>query len=605
MANIVQNIPNNIIEAFSKLMLPTIVSWNRLEGAPRTHNFDKAIKAEVRDALWMMTKQWQMGEFNGEDAGSPIEAKVQVQHTEIQQYTTGNNSEVDISDSTPLEVMVEHQPLPMSKQKVKMSLDIRMNMGLYWSKLLKKYSLQQYYPSLLRNFTFTLPEKSRETDYIYAHKEELQQWKAVQGRCLDGYELYLAIKKSAVATYNLLNIGSTDFAAFDEVFKLFEAWYKKTYFQGEEGKNNAWLPDRLEYKFECKAKSRVEELNLHAQEYYSGSLDWYAFNLDIKNTNLNLNIQNKFTAESFIPTSIDVDGMPDKRWWKFENSKTNLSNIKPNTTDIAKLLLIEFGLTYANDWFIMPYELPIGSIAEVQSVVVKNNFGDIYWIKPTEAKGSTNPQWSLFRQKSPTSNNKVFLCPSALYVQESENFEKVNLLRDEVANMVWGVENTVPTTFGRGANGGEYALQKNTYHKNAVNYNPSAVPYVADVYYNVMTDVPENWIPFLPVHLKGHKRQIQLQRSSMLRIIEGDKEIPKKIKPLTSILRDGLDTEKLLPYYLHEDEVPRSGTIVTKGYGRTRWTNGEIYVWVSTKKQNGRGEGHSGLAFDEVLPSNE
>ena len=30
--------------------------------------------AEVRDALWMLTRQWQMGEFEGDDAGSPIEA---------------------------------------------------------------------------------------------------------------------------------------------------------------------------------------------------------------------------------------------------------------------------------------------------------------------------------------------------------------------------------------------------------------------------------------------------------------------------------------------------------------------------------------------------
>jgi len=601
MGKVVYNIPNSIAETFTKFLLPTIVSWNRLEGAPRTLNFDQAIKAEVRDALWMMTKQWQMGEFNGEDAGSPIEAKVQVQHTNIQEYTTGNNSSVGISDSIPLEVLVEHQPLPMERQQVKMSVDIRLNMGIYWSKLLKSHSLDHYYKNFLKEFTFKIPVKSRDTDYIHAHKDELQQWKAIQGRCLDGYEMYLSVNKNLTALFHQIGIAATDMAKLVDIFQLFKNWYKKTYFQGEEEKNNAWLPDRLEYKFECKAQSSDEEINLHAQEYYSGSLDWYAFNVQIQNSNLNT--KSKFTAESFIPTSIDVDGMPDKRWWKFEDSKTNLSDIKPNTTDIAKLLMIEFGLTYANDWFIMPYELPIGSIAEVQSVIVKNNFGDVYWIRPTETKGSTNPTWSLFRQKSPLSNNKVFLCPSALYVQDGENFEKVNLLRDEVANMVWGVENTVPTTYSKGANGNEYALQKLTYHKNIINYNPSVVPYVAEVYYNVMTDVPENWIPFLPVHLKGHKRQIQLQRSSMLRIIDGDKEVPKKIKPLTSILRDGLDKEKLAPYYLHEDEVPRSGTVVTKGYGRTRWTSGEVYVWVSTKKQNGRGEGHSGLAFDEILPS--
>ncbi len=55
--------------------------------------------------------------------------------------------------------------------------------------------------------------------------------------------------------------------------------------------------------------------------------------------------------------------MPNTRWWAFEDSRTNFGDIKPDTTDIAKLLLIEFGLVYANDWFLLPYALPAGSIA--------------------------------------------------------------------------------------------------------------------------------------------------------------------------------------------------------------------------------------------------
>ena len=51
---------------------PTVTVWNRLEGRPRTIAFERSLKAEVRDALWMLTRQWQVGEFAGEDAGSPI-----------------------------------------------------------------------------------------------------------------------------------------------------------------------------------------------------------------------------------------------------------------------------------------------------------------------------------------------------------------------------------------------------------------------------------------------------------------------------------------------------------------------------------------------------
>src|SRR5438874_2611511 len=54
--------------------LPLVRGWNRLEGRPRSEDFERSLKAEVRDPLWFLTRQWQFGEFEGDDAGSPIDA---------------------------------------------------------------------------------------------------------------------------------------------------------------------------------------------------------------------------------------------------------------------------------------------------------------------------------------------------------------------------------------------------------------------------------------------------------------------------------------------------------------------------------------------------
>ena len=70
--------------------LPTVTMWNRLEGRPRTVNFDRALKAEVADALWMISKQWQMGEFIGDDAGSPVLAKALLETTRLAKYQAGS-----------------------------------------------------------------------------------------------------------------------------------------------------------------------------------------------------------------------------------------------------------------------------------------------------------------------------------------------------------------------------------------------------------------------------------------------------------------------------------------------------------------------------------
>ena len=66
--------------------IPTITTWNRLEGRPRSQSFERALQAEVRDALWMLTKQWQIGEFRGSDAGSPVFAKLLMQKTRLTKY---------------------------------------------------------------------------------------------------------------------------------------------------------------------------------------------------------------------------------------------------------------------------------------------------------------------------------------------------------------------------------------------------------------------------------------------------------------------------------------------------------------------------------------
>ncbi len=78
------------------------------------------------------------------------------------------------------------------------------------------------------------------------------------------------------------------------------------------------------------------------------------------------------------------------------------------------------------------------------------------------------------------------------------------------------------------------------------------------------------------------------------------------IRPRGRILRVGLDpadpAEPKKPYFVHEEEVPRAGAIVTRKYQSVRGPNGKKFTWVGRQKQNGRGEGASGLMFDQIVP---
>jgi hypothetical protein len=178
------------------------------------------------------------------------------------------------------------------------------------------------------------------------------------------------------------------------------------------------------------------------------------------------------------------------------------------------------------------------------------------------------------------------------------------LLRDEVANMVWGVETTVPLGSGATMPGIEAARQLRAFLQSRLapvppQPNPSGAP----LRYEVMNTVPENWIPFIPVHVPGSTREVQLQRAALPRLLPGAPPPPPKVQPRTVLLREGLDLAAPQPYFVHEEEIPRAGCQIAQVYLRGRWTDGSVYTWLRVRRRTGRGEGSSGLAFDSAMPT--
>ena len=191
---------------------------------------------------------------------------------------------------------------------------------------------------------------------------------------------------------------------------------------------------------------------------------------------------------------------------------------------------------------------------------------------------------------------RLVLLPTSPKVQESAPLEEIALVRDEMANMVWGLEKRIVLPSGMSRAGNEAAREYRQHLQGLV--GPPAAPPPepkAPIRYRVMNTVPEQWIPFIPVHILNSTRETQLQRAALLRILEGAK--PEKVEPRTTLLRFGMPN----PYYVNEEEVPRAGAVVRQSYQRTRWIGGKVVTWFGARKQTGRGEGSSGLAFDRLV----
>jgi len=120
----------------------------------------------------------------------------------------------------------------------------------------------------------------------------------------------------------------------------------------------------------------------------------------------------------------------------------------------------------------------------------------------------------------------------------------------------------------------------------------------AKIRYEIMNQIPENWIPFIPVHKDDGFREIQLQRAAMPRFLENSTS-SDKIRPRTIFLQEGLANKQ--PYFIFEEEIPRAGANIHHSYKRTRWKNGRVIIWFGARKSTGRGQGSSGLAFDRIL----
>jgi hypothetical protein len=396
---------------------------------------------------------------------------------------------------------------------------------------------------------------------------------------------------SFTATVNgLAGVSAASQGAVIAAGPTLATWFASLYDMPSTPAGDAWVPERLEYNFACTiAAPGQDETVLAAGAYDDGELDWWAFDVDTAAGDLGPETTprpaEKRSVLSFIPVPVSFAGMPSPRFWEMEDRKTEFADIDSHTTDIAKILLTEFALVYANDWCLVPCETAVGSLTTVPGLVVTDVFGEKLLVQPA-GRGTDEAwqNWRMFvldtRAAGDVVEPQLFLPPVTPKEMKGVILERVVFLRDEMANMAWAVEATVPSALGRGTDG--YVVANDTAPPIPM---PPPLPEGVEVRYELGTDVPWNWRPFEPVHLPGSVRSIKLRRS---RMPGPDRPIRGRVLAVPG------------PYDIFEEEVPRAGAQVSVQFQRTRWTGGAIHLWLGRRAMTGRGEGSSGLVFDQL-----
>jgi len=542
--------------------VPSITVYNRLEASPRTADFDRSLKAEVRDPLWMLTRQWQFGEFKGEDAATAVSTKILGAHTTVNTIHFPGDKKLAYDGQSPLEAIVERESFPGD-------LATAVQMSRYFIRLIKaKPDFGESLGLLITAFPFDFSIEPND-------HQGIELLNSVTGKSFNGIAFHKALEDGTV---------QPEIAAkYTPEIEDFKKWVARNY---PSSADSAWVPSYLEYQFGVSASTGESIVkSLTADHYPGGHLDWYSFDIDATSA-----VDGTDTAEekvqSYIPTPVMFKGMPLPRFWMMEDSFTDLGRIDTTPTGLLHLLLAEFSLTCSNDWFMLPYLLPINTLCEIKGILVKDVFGEYTLIRPAGVGAESEWQrWAMFEHSrvsaADTRNTNLFyFVPTVGKSLESPRLEQVNYLRDEMANLVWAVENIVPSQAGNGVNGNQIALEKD-----AAPVSAPAADGSAPVSYILGSTVPHNWVPFIPVPIRENSYEMHLQRAKL---------------PNSKGAVGKLVSENQAPYFIDEKTLDSTGLLVSRAAQISRFTNGSTHLWIGRRKEAGKGEGWSNLKFDQI-----
>ncbi len=178
-----------------------------------------------------------------------------------------------------------------------------------------------------------------------------------------------------------------------------------------------------------------------------------------------------------------------------------------------------------------------------------------------------------------------------------------------MANLVWGVEAVTPDPMGGGrdARGAGKLLREAIARANPEQPLPPGERTEGVLLeYRLMGYVPENWIPFVSVRLQGQDTSTAFLQGAMPRVPPVEPVLDAADTPVlahnvvpphgTLLARDPVAR----PNVINEEEILRGGAVVRRTFQQARTHDGTTVTWSGRQKLNGRGEGSSGLAFDQV-----
>ena len=562
--------------------MPGAVVNHRLEGHTRGTDLVPGLQARVYDALWLLTRQRQLGEFDGLDAGTPVSAALVVRSVPLASWQPAGGPKLPYAPTTPLEAAVESDGGPLLWRD-------RVAAGLRLSRALRRAGVDP--GALIKTHPLPAPDPAVTPDpSAPAHATsavtpgEVAAVGAVSaGRVPDPAAVAAAWDKDAN--------GLVTAVGGEKARAPLSAW--RTWWRSRAPmRAGAWQPAELSYALTA-ATSDPSLPVYRAERFGGGALDWHAFDVAAGAGGAAPTAPGPVTTRA-IPVPVGFHGAPVGRYWQLDDARTDLGAIETYPTELAKLLLTEYTACFAGDWFRLPVRVPYGSASRVEALVSTDTFG-VSTLVPS-ATAATGPRpWRMYEHTAAdgAADGSWLLVPSVLAGSiDAAPAEEVALARDPAADLVWGIEVVVTNAVGRPVRRSDDLAAQGRVPP------PDPRPGRAGAWvWRLATSVPENWIPFLPTRGRQAADDYLLVQGSMLRY----ERAANGTLTSTPVIPAGLLLRgtRTLP----EREIPREGVSYRRARRLARALDGHRVVWWSRSASVGHGEASSGLAYDGLHAS--
>jgi len=598
---------------------PSVTIWNRLEPRPRTANLLGSLAAEVRDPAWFLTRQWQVGEFQGEDAGSPAFAQYGMTTAKMAAWGgTAPNAPAPtaLAAGSPLERQALAEPFAPS-------LTVRAELGQTFERLLggrlQSSAATKRIADALRAKTGYALATPDDQDFNPLDNATLRFLLVCGGRALDGSALLTLAGQLAGGTPfpdNVVQNSTEEQAVRDSLTDLVK-WVSDVYGTLDVGDPVIWRSELIEYGMKVVTDTPDnKQATLVGTPDELSELHWSSFDVTaVQGTAAQAPTSQTVTI---IPTHIRFHGMPAPRFWDFEEGELSFADLAPDKRDLVKALCADFMLIHGVDWFAFPLDLAGGSVARIDNLVVTDVFGGRTLVERAD-KGSVpgRTRWTMFSASQSgtgapaTGLAEFFVVPPSAgpSLVAGPTVEEVRFARDETANMAFGIERVTMSALGEPRQGNE---RDAAVDERQPFEPPSSDDQTSPLRYLIESKIPVQYIPLLGLRAFGpgssdpNNPSIVLEKAGILRPIKEDKYT---VVPAVGQILNPQQIVSPFPqnptpanYQILEEQVPRAGVTVRRTIYRSRWRDGSTHLWISRRKQTGAGESQTGLRFDAALP---